>query len=57
MAGVLATSLDLALAGFLSIFTLLEARQDTTPQIRLERIVTLLLGERPPVLVCLDYPE
>ena len=48
---------DPALSSFLAIFTLLEARQDTTTKMRLERIVTLLLGEMPSVLVCLKHPE
>ena len=57
MAGVAATAPDPALAGFPAIFTLLEAGQNPTSNTRLDMIVTLLLGERPPLLVCLDSPE
>ena len=50
-------SLNLYLDGFPAIFPILEDRQDTTPQSRLERIVTLPVGERPTVLVSIDSPE
>ena len=54
MSGVAATVPNLTLEGFLAILYLIEAQQDTTTQIRLDRTVTLTLGERYPVLVCLD---
>ena len=42
---------------FFVIFTLLEAGPNTTPQARLELIVTLPLGERSSLVVCLEAPE
>ena len=52
MAGVAETAPEPVLAVFMAIFSLLEDRQYNTPHNRLDRIVTLPLGER-----CLDYPE
>ena len=43
--------------GFLVIFALLEDGVNTTPQLRLERLATLPLGERPPLVVYLEAPE
>ena len=57
MAGVVETAPGLALAGLPAIFSLLEEKQYTPSQTRLERIVTFPLGERPAVLVCLESPE
>ena len=57
MARVVAAASNLALARFLAIFSLLEEHQDTTLKLRLESILTFLVGERLPVLVCLDSQE
>ena len=54
MDGVAAKAPDPALAGFLAIFKILEAGLKTASKSRLKRIVTLTLGERPLVVVCLD---
>ena len=55
MAGVAATSPNPSILGLPGIFTLLEAGGNTTSQARLEKIATLLLGERPSLVVCLEY--
>ena len=57
IAGVAATALDPSIPGFPFIFTLLEDGANTTPQLRLERLATLLLGESPPLMVCIEAPE
>ena len=57
MAGVVATSLDPSVPRFSVIFILLEDRANTTPQSRLERLATLPLGERLPLVLCLEDPE
>ena len=56
MAGVDATAQNPVLANFPDIFTLLEAGQNTTLQVRLELIINLPLGERPLLVVCLNSP-
>ena len=57
MAGVAANVPDPSIPGFPGIFSLLEEGAHTTPRSRLERLVTLPLGERPPLEVCLEAPE
>ena len=57
MAGVAATAPDPSVTIFLSIFALLEDGAHTTPRSQLERLATLLLGEKPPLVVCLEAPE
>ena len=57
VAEVAATATDPVLASFPDIFILLEARQNINPQAQLERIVSLPLGENPPLVVFLEYPE
>ena len=57
MAGVAATEPDPSIPGFLGIFTLLEDGANTTPRSRIERLATFPLGERPPLMVCLEAPE
>ena len=57
MDGVVATAPDPIISGFPGIFTLLEARANTTPQERLKRLANLPLGQRPPLVVCLNAPE
>ena len=57
MVGVVATTLDPIVPGFLGIFTLLEDGAHTTPHSWLKRLATLPLGERPLLVVCLEAPE
>ena len=57
MAGVAARSPDPSVPGFLSIFTLLEDGVNTTLQLWLERLANLLLGERPPLVECIEAPD
>ena len=57
MAGVAATEPKLSIPGFPGVFTLLKAGAHPTPQTQLKRLVTLHLGERPPIVVCLKAPE
>ena len=42
---------------FPDIFSLLEDGANTNPQSRMERLATLPLGERLPIVVCLEAPE
>ena len=56
MAGVAATSNNLSTPRLPGIFTLIEDGANTTPQSRLERLSTLPLEERPPLMVCLEAP-
>ena len=51
MAGVAATEPDLSILGSHGVFTFIEAGAHTTPQARFERLTTLPLGERPPLVV------
>ena len=48
---------DPGIPGFLEMFTLLKAGSSTTPQPRLERLATLPLGERPPLVVRLEATD
>ena len=57
MVGVAATAPDPSVSGFLGIFTLLEDGAYTTPKLRIDRLVTLPLGGRPLLMVCLKAPE
>ena len=57
MDGVAATVPNPSVPGFPVIFTLLEDRANTTPRLRLERLATLPLGDRPPLVVCLEAPD
>ena len=57
MARVVATAPNPRIPEFPGIFTLLMAEANTTPQVGLERLTTLPLGERPPLVVCLEAPE
>ena len=57
MAGVAANVPGPSIPGFPGIFSLLEEGAHPTPRSRLERLVTLPLGERPPLEVCLKAPE
>ena len=56
VARVAATAPDLSLDGFPGILTLLKTRANTTPKARLECIITLPLGKRPQLVVCLKSP-
>ena len=44
MSGVAATATYPSVPGFPGIFNLIEDRENTTPQLRLKRLGTLLLG-------------
>ena len=57
MAGVAATAPDPSIPSFPVIFTLLEDGVNTTSRLWLKRLATLSLGERPPLVVCLEAPE
>ena len=57
MAGVAATVPDPRVPRLPGIFTLLEDGDNTNPQSRLERLVTLPLGDSPPLVVCLETPK
>ena len=57
MAVVAATAPNPSVPRFPGIFTLLEDGENMTPQLRIEKIETLPLGERPPLVVCLEAPE
>ena len=57
MDGVAATAPNPSVPGFPGIFNLLEERANTTPQLRIHRLVTLQLGERPPLVVFHKVPE
>ena len=57
LTGVVATSPNLSISGFPWVFTLLEDGENTTSQARLERLETLTLGDRPPLVVCLEAPD
>ena len=57
MAGVAATAPEPSVPRFLGIFIILEEGGNMTPGSRLERLVTLPLGKRPPLVVCLEAPE
>ena len=57
MAGVAATVPELSAPRFPGIFSLLEDGANTTPNSRLERIATLPLGERPPLVMCFKDTE
>ena len=57
MARVLAKAPDPSIPHFPGIFTLLEDRGNTTPRLRLKRLETFPLGERPPLVVCLEAPD
>ena len=57
MAGVAATAPNPIISGLPGVFTLLEDGSNMNPQSQLKRLVTLQLGERPPLVVCLDAPE
>ena len=56
VAGVASTASDLSIPGLPGIFILLKAGAHKTPQSRLKRLVTLPLGDRPPLVVCLEAP-
>ena len=57
MARVAAAASDLALARFPAIFSFLEEHQDITLKLRLESILTFIVGERPLVMVCLESQD
>ena len=57
LAVIAATAPGPALVSFMSIFNLLKVRYSTSPQSCLERIVTLTLKERPPLLILLESTE
>ena len=57
MARVAATAPDHNVPGFPGIFALLEEGAHTTPRLRLERLTTLPLGDRSPLVVCLKAPD
>ena len=57
MARLAVTTPNPSVPGFLGIFTLLEDGANTTPRSRIERLATFPLGERPPLMVCLEAPE
>ena len=57
MDGVATTAPNPSVPGFPGISALLEYRLHTTPQSQLERLATLPLGERPPLVVFLESPE
>ena len=46
-----------SIIGFPGAFTLFKAGANVTLQERLKRLTTFPLGERPPILVCLEAPE
>ena len=57
MTGVAATAPNSSLPGYPVILFLLEDGTHTTPCLRLERLGSLPLGERPLLVVCLEAPE
>ena len=57
MSGVVATAPDLIISRFPGVFTVLRAEANTTPQSRLKLLASLPLGERSPLVVCLNSPE
>ena len=57
MVGVAATAPDPSVPRFPGIFALLEEGAHTTPRSLLERLATLPLGERSPLMVCLEAPD
>ena len=54
---VAATAPHPSIPGFPGVFILIEDRDNTTPRSRLERLTTLPLGEKPPLVVRLKAPE
>ena len=57
LSSIAATSPNSFMVGFSAIFIFLKTRQGTSSHSRLERLVTFLLKERPPFLICLKTPE
>ena len=57
MAGVSETAPNPSVPGFLGIFAILEDGALTTPCSQLEILATLPLGDKPPLVVCLEAPE
>ena len=57
MAGVAVIAPDIIIARFHGVFTLLEVGANMIHQAQIEILVSLPLGERPPLVVCLDSPE
>ena len=57
MDGVAATEPGRSIARLPGVFTLLEEGTHTTSQLRLERLATLPLGERSPLVVCFESPD
>ena len=57
MAEVAETAPNPSVPGFLGIFAILEDGALTTPCSQLEILATLPLGDKPPLVVCLEAPE